>query len=259
MMLPMIHYPGLDVTSIRSGKGDCICLRFVGKSGNYRNMIIDTGPTSTSGKFREFCFNLKSRGEKIDTLLITHYDDDHIGGILKVVNDYSDISEVYFNAYNGTYPSTNLSASQNQRLFHLFLSKDTKIHSPVLYGNKFSIDGANIIIISPTEDDLQKVMKEMVIADSNLSSCSDWINSFEVLMKKELPSPNLTLANSSSIVAIFEYNNIRILLCGDAPAKAICSGLKTVDNKTFDLVKLPHHGSARSISYDFLQQIKSEN
>lgn len=42
----------MEINTIRSGKGDCIHLRFIGISGCPRNIVIDTGPTSTSGEFR---------------------------------------------------------------------------------------------------------------------------------------------------------------------------------------------------------------
>lgn len=72
----------LELSTIRSGKGDCVHLRFAGTSGAVHNVIIDSGPASASGEFRKLYRKIADSGEHIDILFITHYDDDHIGGIL---------------------------------------------------------------------------------------------------------------------------------------------------------------------------------
>ena len=79
----MIFYENISITSIRSGKGDCIHLRFVGDAGIPHNIIIDSGPASAAGEFRSLMASIISTGESLDALFITHYDEDHIASILK--------------------------------------------------------------------------------------------------------------------------------------------------------------------------------
>ncbi len=90
----MISLGKITISTIRSGKGDCIHINYDG-----HNIIVDTGPTSTAGQFRILCNSILTKGESLDALVISHYDDDHIGGILKV-GDLG-FKNVYFNAYDG--------------------------------------------------------------------------------------------------------------------------------------------------------------
>lgn len=132
----------LTISTIRSGKGDCVHICFIGSSGQPHNIIVDSGPTSSAGEFRNLLTSIIRSGETLDALIITHYDDDHIGGILKACDP--GFTEIYFNAYAEATETENLSATQNQRLFH---SLDrSKIHSSVLAGDEIAIDGARIIV-----------------------------------------------------------------------------------------------------------------
>lgn len=106
----------LTISTIRSGKGDCVHIRFIGSSGQPHNIIVDSGPTSSAGEFRNLLTSIIRSGETLDALIITHYDDDHIGGILKACDP--GFTEIYFNAYAEATETENLSATQNQRLFH---------------------------------------------------------------------------------------------------------------------------------------------
>ena len=85
-------YKGLTLSTIRSGKGECIHVGF----GN-NHLIIDSGPALAAREFRKLCESILLNGESINTLIITHYDGDHIGGILKV-GDLG-FHSIYFNAY----------------------------------------------------------------------------------------------------------------------------------------------------------------
>lgn len=240
----MITYDGLTVSTIRSGKGDCIHLRFIGDSLIPHNVIIDSGPTSTAAEFRRLTTLIQSKGESLDVLLITHYDDDHIGCILKVGDPGFD--RIYFNAYAGTKENTNLSAIQSQRLFHLLAG--TKVHTTVIVGDVIELDGAKLTIVSPTIDMLSKALAKMEEADKELSLLSDWNYSLDELMVKPYSDSDTSLSNQASIVCIFEYHSYRFLFCGDAWPAAIPSG-------KFNLVKLSHHGSIKNISKQLLERL----
>ena len=235
----MIEFDDLTVSTIRSGKGDCIHLRY-----NNHNLIIDSGSMSAAGEFRKMCNSILANTEELNALLITHYDEDHIGGILKVGD--MGFKEIYFNAYEGVEDTANLSATQNQRLFHIL--PRTKVIPSVLAGNVFYIGGARITIYSPTEESLSKAMRMMEEADVQLAGTNDWMYSLDELMGRDYPVSDSSISNQASIVLTFEYDNHRLLFCGDAWASNIPGG-------KYDLVKLPHHGSIRNISDELLSRI----
>ena len=245
----MIDFQKITISTIRSGKGDCIHLRFV--SDKPYNIIIDTGPSSAAGHFRCLCETILASGEDIDCLLITHYDDDHIGGALKVEN--IPYKEVYFNAYDGVEDSPNLSARQNQRLFHTL--PQTIVHSSVLANDKIQIGDAVLSVLAPNNEQLSKAKEEMKRVDMPLSSIAkDWNFTLKQLMDKPYPEPDASISNQASIVFIFEFDGLRMLFCGDAPDYTFVDSV----NGHFDLVKLPHHGSIKNISESLLKRIDAD-
>ena len=76
-----------------------------------------------------------------------------------------------------------------------------------------------------------------------------------------------SIANLSSIVVVAEMDGRTMLLTGDARGDDILSGLASsgfIDNaKTgkahFDVLKMPHHGSDRNMTLDFLQRITADH
>lgn len=84
---------GVRVTAIDVGKGDCILVQ-TGDS----SMLIDTGYESTAEKVVSY---LRNQGvSRLDCLVITHYDKDHVGGI-RTVGEAFDIDVVYLPGYQG--------------------------------------------------------------------------------------------------------------------------------------------------------------
>lgn len=243
----MICFDDISVRALRCGKGDCIHLRFIGDSQVPRNVIIDTGPTSAAGEFRSLLTGILTAGESLDALFITHYDDDHIGGILKVGDP--GFRDIYFNASTGGEETENLSAAQNQRLFRMLDS--SKVHPCVLSGTIWNLDGAEIRILGPTQENLVGAKKRM--ENVPLASASDWCFSLDELMRRGYPAGDASIANRASIVLSFAYRGRRFLFCGDAPANCIMGDLGH-----FDLVKLPHHGSIRNLSEDLLDRLDAD-
>lgn len=249
----MISFETITLSTIRSGKGDCIRLRFIGDSGVPHNLIVDTGPPSSAGEFRSLVSSIRANDEQLDILIITHYDDDHIGGILKTGDP--GFQSIYFNAYDGAAEeSQNLSAAQNQRLFRMLPA--AKVHSSVLAGEVIELDGAKITVVAPNSDSLLRAKQKMREEDerlvgAQLASVTDWNMSLDELMDKPYPSFDASIANQASIVFTFEYGPHNFLFCGDSWAKNIPGG-------HFDIVKMPHHGSIRNISDDLLSRLDAD-
>ena len=64
--------------------GDAFHLRFVGDSGNPRNIFLDMGhPKTYSTVLKDVVRNLIGKSEHIDALFLSHIHDDHIGGTRK--------------------------------------------------------------------------------------------------------------------------------------------------------------------------------
>lgn len=232
-------YKDLTLSTIRSGKGECIHLSF----GNY-NLIIDSGPALAAGAFRKLCESIMTNGESINTLIITHYDGDHIGGIIKVGD--TGFHSIYFNAYDGIIENENLTAEQNQRLFHMLPS--AIVHSSIVAGDMIEIGDAIITVHAPTNAALSRAKKLMKEEDKLLGVISDWCFSLDELMERPYPSQDKSISNQASIVFTFEFGSCKFLFTGDAWNDSIPGG-------KYDLVKLPHHGSARNITDEMIKRL----
>lgn len=78
----------------QSDKGDCILI----SAGN-KNILVDAGIASS---YTEHVAPAISKLKQIDLLCVSHIDDDHIGGVLKMVEDMVDWRVFDFHENNGT-------------------------------------------------------------------------------------------------------------------------------------------------------------
>ena len=84
----------LKVSIIDVGKGDCILVQ----KGEHA-MLIDCGYEETSAAVSSY---LDSAGvESLESIVITHYDKDHVGGAAAIIETYSP-ANVYLPAYEGS-------------------------------------------------------------------------------------------------------------------------------------------------------------
>jgi len=84
--------------------GDAFLLRF----DNKKNIMIDIGYRDTYTNYiKDRLLQLKEQGECIDLLVITHIDEDHIGGAIKFLQENGeadnpnviDVKEIWHNSY----------------------------------------------------------------------------------------------------------------------------------------------------------------
>ena len=75
----------LNIKVLKALNGDCIIISYGEKEKH--NILIDGGQGRTG--FRQLCTyvdNEKKAGNKIDLLILTHIDSDHIDGILRLLS-----------------------------------------------------------------------------------------------------------------------------------------------------------------------------
>lgn len=113
---------------------------------------------------------------------------------------------------------------------------------------KKKIDGASVTLLGPIKSRLDVFRREWKKAAGKPAKMA-------ALFREDLDeSPT----NLSSIVALVEVERKRILLTGDARGDDVVAGFKSAMKGTklpfkLDLLKMPHHGSDRNISEDFLK------
>ncbi len=91
----------ITIKAFKAKKGDAFLLSF----DNGQNILIDMGmPETYLSEIKDDILKIKDKDEIIDLLIITHIDEDHIGGAIEFIKDNQDnkmikVDEVWHNSY----------------------------------------------------------------------------------------------------------------------------------------------------------------
>ncbi|WP_078551318.1 MBL fold metallo-hydrolase [Bacillus alkalicellulosilyticus] len=102
---------------------------------------------------------------------------------------------------------------------------------------------------------------EQKIVESNISSGTIKYNEKSIdniVMQNSIEKIDNSVVNGSSISFIIEYQSKRLLFLADAHPDIIYDNISKLEEKYFDLVKLPHHGSKRNITRDLIEKLNTE-
>lgn len=265
----------LTVKVLPANCGDCIIVSFDDGDGATKNILIDGGSGSVYDDIlKDEIIAIKKKQEKIDLLIVTHIDDDHIGGIIKFIEDNTlndCIKEVWFNSWKNfglntiklSHAGKEISAKQAKTL-------ENKLKEMTIWNNELIRQGiyrnfnkAKIIVVSPNEERLEK-LKEYVKGEFLISESDDRQKSIEILQKRDFKE-DTSIANGSSIAFVLEYHSKKILFTGDGFPSIVLEGLQKMNFVTdgqkvhFDYVKLSHHASKYNTSDELLKNIECNN
>jgi beta-lactamase superfamily II metal-dependent hydrolase len=280
---------------LQANNGDAIHISF-----NNKNILIDTGIGATfhskpngrpkDGELKKLINDLQNKNEKIDLLIITHWDDDHIGGVLKLFTEDLEsakfmIKHIWFNSglLINKYFQSNKASGDNT-----VINSEYTPHTSVRQGIKFEkylldkdisysliktnttdidniIDGVIFTILSPTDKELEKLLVkwEHEYNPNTSASNKDYDKSFEELLLNEFQEDN-AIHNGSSIAFILEIENKKMLFLGDAHPSIVVDRLKDlsyskINKLKIDFMKVSHHGSKANTSSELLDIIDCEN
>lgn len=245
------------------------------------HIVIDGGPSS---KYAENIIKEIECLDVIDLMVLTHYDDDHIGGLIEYFKkhqyDALPIKKMWVNcASDVSFKScSQINYSQARTLESFLISvskkqdlpwKDTIVNSmdPVDLGY------CKIQILSPSPESLRLNMEKYVKEEGIVTISSTCVRVREdvcIPLKDlaERPDNKHTakedLINKSSIAFILVVGDSKVLLMGDADPWIVFEKLKSMgyskDNKlSIDYWKMSHHGSRNNISKELLEIINCNN
>ncbi|KHE92870.1 ComEC family competence protein [Candidatus Brocadiaceae bacterium S225] len=194
---------------------------------NGKNMLYDSGTRGNYdvGKFIVAPFLWQQGIKKIDTVIISHKDDDHCNGIPSIINRFS-VGNALVNKFF-------LQSGNKIELLNMLVEKRIKIG---LLSDGLEIKNygtAKISVLNPPDKD---VLQNEGILVGNIST------------------------NDSSNVLLIEYMGNRILLCGDIGEKGIemlLSGNGGHDaDISADIIQVPHHGGFIVNTGDLVKSVK---
>jgi competence protein ComEC len=192
-------------------------------------MLIDGGPSKSV--LRELSKMMPFYDRSIDVVLVTHADQDHVGGIPDVLQKYKvDIfMETGVPGESSSYKELEKIVEEKSQGITLVNSKDGNLKK-ILVRRGMTVDLGDGVVL-------------------------------QILFPDRDPSGMET--NTSSIVARLVYGENEFLFTGDSP-KAIESYLVSLESQgrsltlQSDILKVGHHGSKTSTGPDFISAVSPE-
>ena len=255
---PMPESGQLVVHYIDVGQGDCIYIAFPDGT----DMLIDCGSQGGSSKYQTSALNcLKALNPdgKIDRVMATHSDTDHISYLDEVLSEFQ-VGNVYM---PNIRPKSGKSVKINGRDVMVDSLDESKL---VMFRDEDTIDTdsyAEFFIAALSEPNCNITPN---IGKYEIRG-QDYTFTFYCLSQKEWDirslkdkkgHPDATQINAVSPIGILEYAGRRLVFTGDSNnsnEKYYCETYPYVD---CDVLKVAHHGSDGSSSDSFLQHVTCE-
>lgn len=202
------------------GQGDGIYL----KSPNGQEVLIDGGPDDKIldclSSHRPFF------DRKIEVLILTHPEADHLTGLIAVLQRYKVDSLIIENIGNDT--------EVYSKFRQAVIGEGMKIYNPKK-GDRLRLGEAEINFYWP----------QSVVGQKNL-----WSETFDLRQSKD----KISNLNDYSLVLALDYKNFSAFLSGDAES-SILEKISNLD-KQVAVLKVPHHGSKNALSNYLLGLLK---
>ena len=251
------------------------------KGNQHGVVVVDGGPTG----YGEVLLSKVEETGIPDLLVLTHYDDDHIGGLTQYINaciakGVFPAKEVWANCAGYVEveePVMTKSITQGVKLSELLsrLSKTGEMQwrDDVEEGIDTDYPFASIEVVSPTpevrgmviEKQEEEGKKTQMPMKAKKIEVDELTIPLEVLAKGAVKEPNLKksneLANAASIAFILRCDGLSILMLGDGyphnvEAYLRQKGYSEENPLEVDFVKVAHHGSMNNTSNELLDIIK---
>lgn len=267
--------------------GDCFMLLFP----DYKKpqlLIIDSGFVGTFRKLEENLYQLMEKYDCDIHMLLTHIDQDHIGGFKSLFGklDHSLFRHIvgfYYNTLeslkvldpfvtkemissNDVISTTTKTSYNDAMTLETFL----KEHNIPVYTGFYAngrIDFCESIfaqVLSPSQASLAKY-KNWICTESERktdASAEDYCCSINDLAKRDFETDDNPV-NASSISFLLNAFDCKMLFLGDSLPADVAAGLRALGYSEerplhVDLVKVSHHGSRHNTSPELLKLIRGE-
>ena len=280
------------IKTLSAHDGDCFIIKIGGENEVNYNILVDGGRGNRIiGQLKAEIATIIQNGEKLDYIVLTHTDNDHIWGILEIFNkkliEPKKIGKVLFNSREilskefldiiekdeelliKNRVSNKITYSQQESLYGwLNNEKVSQNMTGIWIGNdlQFAIGDAIFKLLSPSYKNLEKLYRqwdqEFRKSNKKISRTkSDYTESVDSLRKRALIE-DTSVVKGSSISFSLEFLGKKILMLADSHPSVIVDSLINIYGEReidFDLVKVSHHGSKFNTSDKLLETISCTN
>lgn len=292
----------LALHMIQALNGDCFLLE-IGSPAQPHFVLVDGGPATVYAEhLRPVLAKVAARGGKLDMVVLTHADDDHVIGLVDFFKEMAlsggcpllEVGAMWMNSFAfdalvapsmanirlGPLPAAQVQGgeeppapafgvAEGMDLRHLVQA----LHIPVNAGfanDLVTLDAApkplllgdvTLQVVGPTHSNVDLLRREWTA----------WLEKHRPTttapaapdLRKPV-APDQSIPNRGSIMFVAECGGKRILLTGDGRGSDIVRGLTRAKllpkDGVFhvDVLKMPHHGSARNVSRKFFAQVTAD-
>ncbi|HMJ74409.1 MAG TPA: hypothetical protein VK507_00440 [Iamia sp.] len=266
------------VEAMPAKKGDALLVEW-GDAKRPKRMLIDAGTSSaydTSIRDRLMELPVRHGCRRIDLLVISHIDNDHIEGVIRALCDDElrlAPRDVWFNGWKHLNPTTDLGGSEGEWLGALLERRPRRWNDA--FGGKGivvpaepdplperTIAGLTLTVLTPSTLRLDRLRDRWEVSVRAAGGVPGDIDAAIAKLKDKgwLVDPDLgstpddSRTNGSSITLLVQYGERRALFAGDAFRDDLAAGLarygrdkKIAGPVPLDLYKVSHHGSRGNI------------
>ncbi|MDN6868449.1 MBL fold metallo-hydrolase [Aeromonas caviae] len=257
----------MKIDIIDAGHGDCLLVT-CGES----IILVDSGPESFRIR-RQLTKSIKRilNGKPINIAIVTHNDDDHIGGYKYLMADGVVIQKFIFNSLDlieeiikKDTNNKKISFRQDRELQKSLCILGIDVQTFQYEDSPLTFNDITLTALTPNNDILERLnekakkkqhnKKISVTSRIEKSICESLL---DLKNNNDFFIEDTSITNRSSISFILTYEKYNVLFLGDSHPSDIIQALKSKDlpNISFNAVKLSHHASEKNTNSELLKLI----
>lgn len=272
------------IEMVDAGDADCFLISLADSSDKKTlNIIIDGGKASSlNSRYSSLDVFLKENHSDmvIDGIIVTHIDDDHIGGILRFFNSLLLAKKetlqsmfIVYNDYDENFISTRQASDLRNSIIKMKARLEqynstcstTPVYLIKLKSYEIDYDSWNVSINAKLRDDALPIVffstsKRSHLLPGNLENDKVYITfltpeypelksfmyKWRSLRTSDKGKIDAKVVNDSSISILIEFGGKKVLMTGDAYINKVTTALESIGLDkigSIDYIKLAHHGA----------------